>query len=153
MKVCRVCNIEKPLESFGRAASCKDGYRNKCKKCYKSYYKEYACKYKMSNRSKLKKIDSRYYETFRGHFNRIFNAIKRRCTNPKCKDYKNYGGRGIKCLFASFDEFIQFLTANFSSEIQYLQIDRINNDGNYSPYNIRFVTQRENNQNKQRVEE
>lgn len=33
MKVCKICNQEKPLSLFGKRATMKDGYKNDCKEC------------------------------------------------------------------------------------------------------------------------
>lgn len=43
MKTCRKCNVEKPLttEYFQARKSGKDGFRNECKDCQKSYRKQY----------------------------------------------------------------------------------------------------------------
>ena len=34
-KVCNACNIEKPLDMYSKANTCKDGHRNYCKECYR----------------------------------------------------------------------------------------------------------------------
>lgn len=41
MKSCRVCNIEKPLDSFNKSKRNKDGFNNMCKECGKEYAKKY----------------------------------------------------------------------------------------------------------------
>lgn len=77
---------------------------------------------------------------------RIWTGILRRCTNPVFKYYKYYGGRGIKVC----DRWLKF--ENFFSDMghrpQGLQIDRIDNDGNYESSNCRWVTPKENNANR-----
>ena len=82
----------------------------------------------------------------------IFDAILYRCNVPKCKGYHNYGGRGIKCLFKNFAEFYAYVTDVLwvidIQQIDGLEIDRIDNDGNYEPGNIRFVTHKENANNR-----
>lgn len=78
----------------------------------------------------------------------IFMHIKRRCENKNCHAYHRYGGRGIKCLFASANEFISWAESN--GYRKGLQVDRINNDGHYEPLNCRFVTSKENNNNTSR---
>jgi hypothetical protein len=78
--------------------------------------------------------------------------MKFRCTEPNCKDYSNYGGRGIK-IEESFDTFRKFfdwsINNGYNTEDK-LSIDRINNDGNYSSNNCRWVSKAENNRNTSR---
>lgn len=39
----------------------------------------------------------------------IYYEAKRRCTNPKHKRFKDYGGRGIEFNFVSYEQFISHL--------------------------------------------
>lgn len=74
----------------------------------------------------------------------VWCAAKARCNNPKNKNYKHYGGRGIKVCDEwenSFQAFYEWAMANGYKEG--LSIDRIDNDGNYEPANCRWVTQEE----------
>jgi len=59
-----------------------------------------------------------------------------RCTNPEHPNYKDYGGRGIKFLFTSFEEFF----AELGQRLDGMSLDRINNDGNYELGNCRWAT-------------
>jgi len=59
---------------------------------------------------------------------------QQRCNNPKNKDYKNYGGRGIKFLFTSFEQFFGELGKRPKGK----SLDRKNNEGNYEPGNVRW---------------
>lgn len=79
-----------------------------------------------------------------------FHQIKQRCNNPKNKDYKNYGGRGVKCLFISANEFINYIINELKIDPRKLWIDRIDNDGCYKPGNVRLVTMAESNKNKRK---
>lgn len=73
---------------------------------------------------------------------------KRRCTNPKSEDWKLYGGRGIKFLFNSFQQFF----AELGMRPEGKTLDRINTNGHYIPGNVRWATweQQRENQRKQR---
>lgn len=79
----------------------------------------------------------------------IWHAMKKRCYNVKLPCYKNYGGRGITICDEWKNSFDLFMEWALSNGYRYdLQIDRINNDGNYEPNNCRFVTPKQNAQNR-----
>lgn len=80
----------------------------------------------------------------------IWMGIKARCHNPNNKAYKNYGGRGIK-LYEPWNDFFIFYR-DMGSRPEKMQIDRLDNDGNYEPSNCRWVTPKENCNNRRRVE-
>lgn len=74
-----------------------------------------------------------------------WEGMIKRCTNPKATGYHNYGARGIRICDAWMD------TATFISDIERLigprpsgmSMDRIDNEGNYEPGNIRWATRSE----------
>lgn len=87
--------------------------------------------------------------TIRERLKRVYGSIKGRCTNPNNKDYKNYGGRGIK-VDDSFSKFSYFYNWAISQGYTYdckLEIDRRDNNGNYSIDNCRLITKAENSRN------
>lgn len=75
---------------------------------------------------------------------RIFQAMRRRCSNPEDPHFQNYGGRGIRVLWNSFEEFY----ADMGPKPQRAWIDRKNNDGHYEKGNCFWVTPAENQKNK-----
>lgn len=77
-----------------------------------------------------------------------WDAMKGRCENPNREKYKDYGGRGIK-VCEEWKEASNFVLWALSHGYEHgLQIDRIDNDGDYCPENCRFVTPKENSRNK-----
>lgn len=78
----------------------------------------------------------------------IYAAMRQRCENKKETGYKNYGGRGIQCLFISGAEFVEWGLLN--GWRPGLTIERKDNDGNYSKDNCRFATQKEQMRNMRR---
>jgi len=80
---------------------------------------------------------------------KVWETMKQRCGNQKDKNYVNYGGRGISVCDewkSDAGKFISFAIDSGWSDG--LEVDRINNDGNYEPSNIRFVTAEKNLLNK-----
>lgn len=73
-----------------------------------------------------------------------YYKARARCTNPNDKAFKWYGARGIRFLFTSFEQFYQEL----GPKLKGLVLDRIENDGNYEPGNVRWATVEESNNNK-----
>ena len=72
-----------------------------------------------------------------------WSEMKRRCYNDNFKGYHRYGGRGIKVCDEWITDFQAFYDYMGPRDKGY-SIDRIDNDGNYEPGNVRWVTRSEN---------
>lgn len=82
----------------------------------------------------------------------VFSAMKQRCYNPNCKNYPDYGGRGIKICkewLNSYAAFFEWAINNGYAVGKH--IDRIDNDMGYYPDNCRFVTPLRSLRNKRNV--
>ena len=75
-----------------------------------------------------------------------YKNAKSRCLNVNNGSYIDYGGRGIKFLFTSFEEFLEELGPK---PIGYT-LERINNDGHYEKGNVKWATRKEQVQNRRK---
>jgi hypothetical protein len=115
------CDCNKIVEV--RLDRMKSGAINSCG----CYHKDKVTKHNHSNRIKK----SPEYQSY--------SAMIQRCTNPKNRDYKNYGGRGItvcKEWLASFEQFYK----DMGSRPIGTTLDRIDSDWNYEPNKCRWST-------------
>ena len=84
---------------------------------------------------------------------RVWIDIKTRCLNTNSESYKDYGGRGITICPEWTNDYTKFRDWSLDNGYQEgLQINRINNDGNYEPNNCNFVTAKENARNRRLIE-
>jgi hypothetical protein len=79
---------------------------------------------------------------------KTWTMMKNRCLNPKNDVWDSYGGRGITIFKDWADDFAIFLAHVGVKPTPKHSLDRINNDGNYEPGNVRWATQKEQNSNK-----
>jgi len=123
-KECRRCGVMQPLSRYGQK-------RATCKSC--------------CNRRGEHFTDDEW------RLRRVWKAMRERCSRPGNDDFPRYGGRGI-AVCDGWSRFKPFLAwAKTAGYEQGLEIDRINNDGNYCPENCRFVTRAVNARNRSTV--
>lgn len=79
----------------------------------------------------------------------VWRSMLNRCADPKNASFHRYGGRGIRVCDEWLTDFAAFRAWSMANQYaRGLQIDRIDNDGYYEPANCRWVTARENGNNR-----
>ena len=104
-------------------------------------------------RSDSKRGKAKTHGKSRTPLHRVWLSIVRRCTTPSNNGYPNYGGRGI-LICDQWRHDIQAFYDHVTQLPDYgkkgYSIDRIDNDGNYEPGNVRWATRTEQNRNTRR---
>ena len=162
VKLCSACKIEKDILEFSKNSFRKDGYQQLCKACQKEYYennKEHILcktnKYKKEHRKEILDKEKLRYKKNRLNILKlrkqfpwkgVLKNIKQRCNNSNNPKYKNYGGRGIKCLITA-KELKKLWFKNKAYNLNWPSIDRKDNDGHYKLINCRFIEMVKNTKN------
>lgn len=82
------------------------------------------------------------------HLYMVYHGMRARCYNPNSDDYKHYGGRGIR-ICGEWQDYERFREWAISSGYrQGLTIERNDVNGDYCPWNCRWVTQKEQTRNR-----
>jgi hypothetical protein len=74
---------------------------------------------------------------------KVWDTMRQRCANPNSKSFPNYGDRGIRVCKRWENNFENFLADMGPRPSPAHSLDRINNNGNYTPANCRWATAKE----------
>jgi hypothetical protein len=91
------------------------------------------------------------------HRRRLLNrlsACKNRCHNSKDRGYPNYGGRGIRVYEPWLSDkaaFLRYVLTLDGWDQPRLDMDRVDVNKGYEPGNLRFVTRKQNSNNKRQM--
>jgi len=131
-----LCQCKCGNQTIVRSDSLKGGVTKSCGCLHKELSFE-RCKQRMKHGHSMVNIVSKTYS--------IWRNIIQRCNNPNCRNYKNYGGRGIKVCdkWLKFEDFLQ----DMGEKPEGLSLDRVDNNGNYCKGNCRWATWKEQQRN------
>lgn len=135
-----ICSCGNKTTAYGNNLN--NGQNKSCGCLWKETIKNISTKHSFASNGK-----TRFYK--------IFSGILQRCNNKHVTNFKNYGGRGIKCLWKSFEEFRDDMYKSYLKHIKEFgvdntSIDRTNNNGNYCKENCVWATSKQQAKNRRR---
>lgn len=137
-KICNQCKIEKSLDDYYNDKRQSDKKFGKCKECNSKNNKKWMEEHKEERKTYIKKYSEE--QKIEQPWRFTLYGINQRCNNI---NYKDYGGRGIKCLITA-DELKELWFRDKAYEMKEPSIDRIDNNGDYTFKNCRYLEHKEN---------
>ena len=148
-----VCRVENSYNGYVQyLCQCDCGNSKIVKACNLTNGNTHSCgclKKKMMSAKMFKHGDAGSQNSKSTRLYEIWKAMIGRCCCDGSSAYDNYGGRGITVCDEWRNDYTTFKKWALSNGYQdNLTIDRINNNGNYSPDNCRWITMSEQMYNK-----
>ena len=131
-----LCQCECGKQSIVQRGNLRNGNTKSCS-CLRKEVATQTCKQKTTHGQKINGITSPIYAAW--------VSMIQRCTNLNNKDYKHYGGRGIKVCktWMKFEMFFQ----DMGEKPKELSLDRVDNNGDYCKENCKWSTRKEQQRN------
>lgn len=92
-------------------------------------------------------------ETKRHYLYSLWSGIQQRTSNMSNNAWNRYGGRGIRMYEPWLQDYLTFkewILQNLGERPPGMSLDRINNNGNYEPGNLRWATPKQQSENRRR---
>lgn len=134
-----------------KCIQCGENLTRRFKEGQKAFLSRKYCCRQCYAMAQIKPLDQRStYKWERPTEFKIWDSMIQRCENPKHKSFGNYGGRGIAVCQAWRDSYKQFFSDVGERPSPKHSIDRINNQGNYEPSNVRWASSQQQTRNSRR---
>lgn len=122
--------------------------------CERSHYGKTLCKYhyniewNKTHKDSLAKSNKYFRKTHPLYT--VWQAMRQRCYDINTNSYEYYGGRGITVCERWRNSYHSFVADMGERPTAKHQLDRVDPDGNYEPSNCRWVTTKEQANNKRK---
>lgn len=146
-KHCHGCLRDLSLACFNVDKRRPDGLRSRCRDCQAVYRMQYTATHSTARDGPRKCLHGGAVGRRSPEYKTWCN-MKNRCSNRKDKRYLDYGGRGIAVCDEWRTSFAAFVSYVGRRPSPLHELDRIDNDGDYRPGNVRWATAREQSRNK-----